>query len=97
MIKQVYLFTTRNVIAFDEKGEQDIEIQQAISWDVQYVSHSKEEEALARIIADDPEIFLAKWQGWSNRITLDELCSLLGYGRWYWEHYKQKSGGDSGE
>ncbi len=30
MIKEVYLFTNRNLIAFDEKGEQVIDIEKAI-------------------------------------------------------------------
>ena len=32
MIKEVYLFTNRNLIAFDEKGEQVVDIQKAIGW-----------------------------------------------------------------
>jgi len=91
MIKQVYLFTNRNIIAFDEKGEQVIDVQKAIGWRVEWVYHENEEKALRRIIKDNPEIYLASWQDrWEHPITLDEFCSLLGHGQWYWNNYKVK-------
>jgi len=85
MIKEVYLYTNRNIIAFDEKGEQVIDVQTAIGWDVEWYHHSEEEKTLEKIIADAPVIWLAKWFSWRERITIDELCSLLGHGPWYWK------------
>ena len=90
MIKEVYLFTNRNVLVFDEKGEQIIDIQKAIGWGVEWFEHKKEEEALRKIIADKPEIYIASWNDrWQHKITVDEFCSLLGHGPWYWENYKK--------
>ena len=90
MIKKVYLFTNRNLLVFDEKGEQVIDVQKVIGWGTRWFEHEKEEEALQKIIADDPEIYLASWgDQWRHRITIDELCSLLGHGFWYWENYKK--------
>ena len=90
MIKEVYLFTNRNIIAFDEKGEQVIDIEKAIGWDVSWLNRDKEERALKKIIEDQPKIYIAKWNRWVEEITTDELCSLLGHGKWYWENYKNK-------
>jgi len=90
MIKEVYLFTNRNLIAFDEKGEQVVDIQKAIGWDVEWYKHEDEERALKKIIEDQPKIYLARWKHWAEEITIDELCSLLGHGKWYWENYKNK-------
>ena len=91
MIKEVYLFTNRNVIAFDEKGEQAVDIQKAISWDVDWLNREAEREALRKIIEDQPKVYIAKWKGWAEEITLDELCSILGHGKWFWENYKKRS------
>jgi len=90
MIKKVYLFTNRNLLAFDEKGEQVIDVQKDIGWKTNWFDHSQEERALRKIIADNPKIYLASWtEGWQYRITIDEFCSLLGHGPWYWENYKK--------
>ena len=86
MIKEIYLFTNRNIIAFDEKGEQVIDIQSAIGWNVDWYHHAKEEEALLKVIEDNPIIFLARWHEWKKEINLDEFCSLLGHGEWYWDY-----------
>jgi len=91
MIKEVYLFTNRNVIAFDEKGEQVVDVQKAISWDVDWLVREAEREALKKIIEDQPKVYIAKWRGWVEEITLDELCSILGHGKWFWENYKKRS------
>jgi len=90
MIKEVYLFTNRNLLAFDEQGEQIIDVQQAISWDTdKWFEREREIEVLERIIQNKPTIYLANWiEGWVHEITIDEFCSLLGHGPWYWEKYK---------
>lgn len=28
---------------------------------------------------------------WKHEITLDEFCSLLGYGPWYWKYKKEQA------
>lgn len=96
MIKAIYLFTNRNLIAFDEKGEQIIDIQTAISWDRKGYMDRDEETALARIVEAKPNIWLARWQEWKHSITIDELCSLLGHGPWYWDlkHKIAEKGGE---
>jgi|GEM_PF-2767592 len=94
MIKQIYLFTNRNLLAFDEQGEQVIDVQTAISWDVsgKWFNREKEQKALERIIQNKPTIYLASWiEQWKHEITIDEFCSLLGHGPWYWEKYKKPS------
>jgi len=91
MIKKVYLFTNRNLLAFDEKGEQVIDVQKDIGWKVTWFDRSQEREALKKIITNEPEIYLASWiEQWKHKITIDEFCSLLGHGPWYWENYKKK-------
>jgi hypothetical protein len=45
MIKEVYLFTNRNTIVFDEKGEQVIDIQCSIGWKVDWYSQKLETNA----------------------------------------------------
>jgi len=89
MIKEVYLFTNRNIIAFDEKGEQVIDVQSEISWDVDWYRYEDERKALRKIIEDQPKIYIARWRHWAEEITIDEFCSLLGHGKWYWENYKK--------
>jgi hypothetical protein len=89
VIKTVYLFTNRNIIAFDEKGEQIIDVQSVINWRVDWTNPTKERRVLRRIIKDNPEVYLAKWRQWAERITIDEFCSLLGHGEWYWENFKK--------
>jgi len=91
MIKTIYLFTNRNTLAFDEEGEQIVEIQSNISWSVDWTKESKEkeEEILAKIAKDKPVIFLSAWRKWRKEISLNEFCSLLGHGEWYWENYEK--------
>ena len=90
MIKEVFLFTNRNLLVFDEKGEQIADIQRVIGWGTEWFEHEREEEALERIIQDRPKIYLANYvKGWKHEITVDEFCSLLGHGPWYWEKYKK--------
>jgi len=94
MIKEVYLFTNRNLLAFDEHGEQIIDVQRAITWNSnsEWSGREKETEVLKKIIQDKPAIYLANWiEQWKHEITIDEFCSLLGHGPWYWEKYKKPS------
>jgi len=81
MIKQVVLFTNRNLMAFDEEGRQIGEIQNAIRWERK--DDDIERWALEKIISDNPKIYIAKWKEWQHEISIQELCSILGHGRWY--------------
>ena len=90
MIKEIYLFTNRNILALDEKGGDMVEIQTAIGWDVKWSEVEKERKCLEKIIEDNPEIYIRSWKdGWKHRINIDEFCSLLGHGWWFWEKYKK--------
>jgi len=87
-VVEVYLCTNRNVLAFDEKGEQIVEIQKAISWQAEL---DGEYEALQRIIRDQPKVYICSYgKGWAHEIRMEEFCSLLGHGPWYWERWKRK-------
>jgi len=88
-INGVWLFTNRNTAFFDEKGEQIIDLQGKISWEPLpgYDAH-KVESALEQIIKDNPKIYIARWQDWRHEITIEEFCSLIGFGPWYWRHKK---------
>jgi len=92
MIKEIYLFTNRNLFAFDEEGEQIIDVQKAIGWSTgsKWIDREREIKALERIIQDKPIIYLTHWPDrWKHEITIDDFCSLLGHGPWYWEKYKK--------
>lgn len=82
MIKEVYLFTNRNVAAFDENGEQVADVQAALSC---YPGDcGQERAALRQIIADNPVVYLAKWHKWRHEISIKEFCYMLGHGQWHW-------------
>lgn len=86
MITEIYLFTNRNTIFFDEKGEQICDLQRQLSWEPTPSYHDESDHtALRRIMKDKPTIYIARWQEWKNEITMDEFCCLLGYGPWYWD------------
>ena len=93
MIKEVYVFTNRNLLAFDEKGEQVIKVQKDIGWNCKWYEHEKEQRTLERIIQDRPKYYICSFRDkWIHQINADEFCSLLGHGPWYWEHYKEEEG-----
>ena len=91
MIKEIYLFTNRNTIFFDESGNQMPEHQAKISWKNDH-SNSRLETLLSQIIEDNPKIYLAKWLEWKQEISIDEFFSLIGKGPWYWNIKNGKSG-----
>jgi hypothetical protein len=87
MINEVWLYTNRNCIVFDEKGEQMLDMQKALGIDsLEYWRDNSLEKALERVIADKPTIYFARWSEVHMKINLDELCCLLGKGQWYWEY-----------
>jgi len=88
MIKLVLLFTNRNVIAFDEKGEQVPEIAKALNWSPDY--RDIEQKALERIIDDNAETDIVRHHCWRHPITTAEFCSLLGHGEWYMQNYPER-------
>jgi hypothetical protein len=94
MIKEVWLYTNRNVMVFDENGEQVADIQKILSWDsLKSWNVLATEEALIKVIEAKPDIYISQWGKWGHRINLDEFCCLLGKGQWYWE-YKNENHDD---
>jgi len=88
MIKQVYLFTNRNLLVFDEEGKQIPKVQREINWTVR--PPEKERRALKRIIKDKPKIYLCRFREWMGEITIEELCDLLGHGEWFREYWDKE-------
>lgn len=88
-VAQVYLFTNRNCIFYDEMGEQIGEYQALVSWKpLPAYELTQLEELIRQLMTDKPQIFMARWPGpsdnsWAHPITLDEFASLLGLGPWY--------------
>ena len=85
-IAQVYLFTNRNTLVFDDAGNQVGDIQHQFNWEPtpSYKDYT-DQTALRRIIHDNPECYVARGNDRKIKITVEELCCLLGYGPWYWE------------
>jgi hypothetical protein len=91
MIKEVWLYTNRNVMVFDENGEQVADIQKILSWDsLKSWNELATEKALEKVIEAKPVICIGRWNNWGHRINLDEFCCLLGKGQWYWEYKQEK-------
>ena len=89
-IQQIYLFTNRNSIFFDETGQQIPDAQDAVSWKpIESYRDYKVHTVLHQVVKDQPKIYIARWQQWANEITIDEFCSLIGYGPWYWDTYRK--------
>ena len=94
MIKEVWLYTNRNVMVFDENGEQVVDVQKILGWDsLKAWNVLATEEALIKVIEAKPVIYIGQWNNWGHRINLDEFCCLLGKGQWYWE-YKNENHDD---
>jgi len=94
MIKEVWLYTNRNVMVFDENGEQVIDVQKILGWtSLKSWMVLETEGALVKVIEANPIIYMSQWGNWNHRINIDEFCCLLGKGQWYWE-YKQEKGND---
>lgn len=89
MIDRIYLFTNRNTVFFDERGEQMCDLMGSIGWKpIPSYEDYKVKETLEKVVLNKPKIYLAKWQDWSQEINVEEFCCLLGYGPWYWEYKK---------
>lgn len=71
-IKAVWLFTNRNALIFDEKGEQIPEAQGAID------CYSIDPAVARQVCNEAREFHIAKWGGWSHEITRKEMLYLLG-------------------
>ena len=85
-IAEVWLFTNRNTIFFDGNGEQITEAMTAISYaPVNHYEGWKEKDILKKMINDRPKIYIARIQEWKHEISLDEFCSILGHGRWFYD------------
>jgi len=87
MIKHVYLFLNRNIMAFNDDDNQNTYIQRMIGWNK--MPDKTEQQALKIIIEDKPKIYLV-FSDYRDyiRINAKELCSILGHGKWYLENYK---------
>lgn len=70
--RTVYLFTNRNCLVFDDKGEQLAWYQRAIS------CYDLDPELAKEVARDAQEIFLSRWREWSHSITKKEFEYLLG-------------------
>ena len=92
MIHEVWLCTNRNILVFDENGEQVPELQKVLSWDsLKSWNDKMTEEALTQVIEAKPIIHITQYGKWYHPINLDEFCCLLGKGEWYWEYKRSKS------
>ena len=69
---QVYLFTNRNCLIFDEIGNQIAELQAAISC---YTVHKEMARAIAYAAE---EFFIAEFNNWSHSISRESFMYLLG-------------------
>lgn len=71
-MRSLTLFTNRNMIVFDDKGEQDAEAQSSVScYDI--------DAARAQSAVDScTEFYLAKWREWRHSVTKREIEYLLG-------------------
>lgn len=95
MIKEVWLFTNRNVMVFDEDGEQIVDVQKVLGCNSLEYWHDKQtESSLEKVIEAKPMIYISQWGIWNHQININEFCCLLGKGQWYWE-YKQQKRNDS--
>ena len=91
MIKEVWLYTNRNIMVFDEDGEQVVDVQKILGWTSLKSWCDKETEgALVKVIESKPIIYISQWGNWNHRINIDEFCCLLGKGQWYWEYKQEK-------
>lgn len=91
MIKEIWLYTNRNVMVFDEDGEQVVDIQKILGLDSLKSWCDKETEgALEKVIEAKPIIYISQWGNWNHRINIDEFCCLLGKGQWYWQYKQEK-------
>lgn len=90
-IAKVYLFTNRNVIIYDEDGNQIPKLQMYLGWDTAK-QRGKEMEVISRIIEDRPKVYLARWREWSIPITLEEFVDLMGYGPEFRKYLNQPIG-----
>lgn len=83
-IKEVWLYTNRVVVVFDQDGEQIGELQAILSDKFMYGNEL--ETALAKVIKARPKFYVASWQNWIHKIRADEFCCLLGKGDWYFKN-----------
>ena len=70
MIKELFLFTNRNCLAFDENGMQVP--QSAISYS------SINPPAARQMIHYAEHLYISKFREWKHEISKDEMLSLLG-------------------
>jgi hypothetical protein len=69
---EMHLFTNRNCLIFDKKGEQIPEYQRAIS------CSSLDKELALKVTNESQKFFIAKWREWEHEIHCEEMQWLLG-------------------
>ena len=100
VISSIYLFTNRNVMIFDENGQQIPELQRDIG--VGTAKTEKEKKVLLEILNSPqryvPAYFISNYSNWVHEITEKEFFMLMG---WYYDLYlpiiQAKSGNRKGD
>jgi hypothetical protein len=85
-VSEVVLFTNRNSLFLDNNGEQIPIYQRLVSWKPieDYTKESEELEDLIKMLwGKKPKFYIAKWGHWREELTMDEWCSLIGKGPFY--------------
>lgn len=72
MIKEVYLFTNRNCLVFDENGDQMEDFQKAIN------CYDLDREKAMQVSGMGEKFYIAKWQEWAHEISRESFQYLLG-------------------
>ena len=73
--KEVYLFTNRNIIAFDDKGEQISYFQSGVD------CYDLDRDIAIEIANNTKKFYIAKWREWRQEISKREFLYLLGLGK----------------
>jgi len=87
-ITEVCLFTNRQVMVFDQAGNQINNLQADLSSTESYNDY-KLQSALEEVIQAEATCYIARWNGWRAPLSIEELAYLLGQGTWYWETIKK--------
>jgi hypothetical protein len=70
--KQMWLFTNRNCLVFDENGEQIPEYQVAIT------CYSLDRDVAKKVCDEATEFHICSWREWEHEITKKHMMYLLG-------------------
>ena len=70
--KQMWLFTNRNCLVFDENGEQIPEYQAAIT------CYSLDRDVAKKVCDEATEFHIGSWREWEHEIPKKHMMYLLG-------------------